>query len=101
LVLAGGSAGREDALEQCDLVRSQPERDGSRVLLDPSRPGRAWDRHDVLSFVEEPGERDLSRRRFVLGRDLGEPVDEQQVSPQVRRGEGAQVAPKVALVQCR
>ena len=52
--------------------------------LDFARPGN---RDDVLALCEEPRERDLPRRRVVLGSDALDGVDEREDGGEVFFGE--------------
>ena len=72
-----------------EIVGSQLDDRPAEILFEPVQLGGAWDRHDPRSLRQQPGERDLSGRRFLL---LGDPFGRSTnawfacIAPGVKRG---------------
>jgi hypothetical protein len=58
------------------IIGCQLDLGGRKVLLEPVELGGAWDRDDPRLLDEEPGKRDLRRRRALPLRNTGKQVDE-------------------------
>src|SRR5262245_58162031 len=63
-------AGPECVVERRPFFRGEPHRCGGHVLLEECPALRAGNRNDVVAFVQEPGECDLTRRHTLLFRNL-------------------------------
>src|SRR5262249_20276210 len=78
-VVAEHGMGPVGPLEPRDLVRCEHELGGGQCVLEMSKLGRADDRRADAALVQEPGERDPSRRHAALGGDLGDAFDHVEV----------------------
>jgi len=90
---------RRGAIDLAQLVDRQ--RDGRRcnILLEPMALRGARDRHDPWLLGEQPRERDLRGRGFLLFRERGEPVDERQIRFPVLRRESRNDVAEVGTVE--
>ena len=77
----------EGMLDRRQIVRGQREVGRAEVLLQPVQLGRAGDRHDPRLLRQQPGERDLRRRRPLARGDLpsaGRPAPGWPAAPRAR-----------------
>jgi len=57
------------------IVGRQLDGGGTEILLQLVELGGTWDRRDIRPLRQQPGERDLCRRRALLARNPPEQVD--------------------------
>ena len=84
--LGGGGIARAFDLDTVGRARdfreifgAELDRGGVDILLQPVELGRARDRHDPGLLREQPGERDLRRRRALALRDRADQIDQRLV----------------------
>ena len=64
----------------CSEVRSrQRHRSRAEIFLEPVQLGGAGDRHDPRLLRQQPGQRDLRRRRLLRCGDLAEQIDQRLI----------------------
>jgi hypothetical protein len=68
-------------LDLAQVVLGQLDLGGGDVLLEPVQLRRAGNRNDPRPLGEQPGDRDLRRRRVLAPGDLAREVDEGAVGP--------------------
>ena len=61
------------------VVLGELDLGGGDVLFEPEQLGGAGDGDDPCLLCEEPGERDLRRRRILTFRELAQQLDERAV----------------------
>src|SRR5438034_7216484 len=74
---------------------------GAKILLETRELLRPGDRYDPQLLGEQPGQRDLRRRRVHLVRDALEQLDQRHVAGAGVRGEAGGAAPEVLRVELR
>src|SRR5439155_14456690 len=93
--------GGDGALDFLQVGGSQFDCSSSEVLVQAVQLGGARDRHDPRPLSEQPGDRDLSRRRLLASGDLAEELDQSLVClPGLRCEAGNDVA-EIAAVERR
>src|SRR5207253_1215033 len=92
-----GDVGGE-LLDSLQVLGCELDGRATDVLLEPGDLGGAGDGHDRRSLGQEPGERDLTRGRALVGGDLAYEVDHRHV-----RGArlGLETRDRSAYVACR
>jgi hypothetical protein len=83
VALARRRADRCDLVDAAQVVVIEAYVERSEVLLEIAQPLGAGDRDDVVTPGQQPGERQLPRRRALLRGDLVDLVDEIEVSLEV------------------
>jgi hypothetical protein len=63
------------ALDLCEVVSGQLEISRPQIFFQRMQLGGAGNRHDPRLLREQPGERDLRRRRLLLAGDALEQID--------------------------
>ena len=91
---AGGGG---QIIESLDLLGTQLDAVGCRVLLDAGDALGAGDRGDVVTLREQPGQSDLRRCGVELGGDGPDLVDDAEVLLEVARGEARVVLAPVVV----
>src|ERR1700722_11624605 len=99
LLIVVRTRGRRKFVEPVDLLGAQLDPVRGYVLLDPGHALRAGNRSDVVALGQEPGQRNLTRRRSELRGDSFDLFDETLVALEVLPHEARIGLAEVTVVQ--
>ena len=95
----GSHARRESTIEYFELGRLQLEFGGRDIFIDAGRFASGGNRHQVGPTGEQPGQRNLRRGRFELGRNLLDLIQERQVALDVFGKETRMIVTALTRIQ--
>src|SRR6185436_14810344 len=86
---------RQQRVDLPQVVRSEMDADGRRVLLDPFAPLRTRNGNEVVPLCEHPGQGELGGRATFSRGDARDALDDREVPPEVVALEARVVPPPV------
>src|SRR4051794_5959707 len=89
----------QGSFNAAQIVRAQLDGSTANIFLETVQLGGAGDRHDPGPLGEQPGKRDLCRRRVLARRDLAQHVDQALVGLAVLFREARYDVAEVGLVE--